>query len=331
MLSKFVDEMKEMVLSRYFNFGNRRFLFWGANIYFSELMKELSDLGLAEMITAGLIDKDTTKQGKKIHGFEVLPPDKIGTLEFDTLVIMSDMFKEEIVLDFQQICNRIPDVIVAGTDHIRFKDTLFETIRKRTVGIDNAGSLDRGRIFQCLKFLALNNVSGNVIELGVAEGTTTCMIAGILKEMGVEKKIYGIDTFGGYPEKKLVLDLMHKTHPADEKYRRFTYDSVSKRCSDYPAIKLIQGEVGEALKKLSDEKFMLAFFDMNTYSGTREPLDFVYERTVPGGILCFDHYDIGGYAECLGQRIAIKEFLADKNRDLCLFMSNVMIKSPWAI
>jgi hypothetical protein len=325
----FVQEMKESILGRYFNHGNRRFLFWGANIYFLELMRELAGLGLKDVLTAGLVDNDKSKHGGKYHGIEVLPPERIGSLDFDTLVVMSDRYKEEIIADFQKLCDKKPNVLIAGTAHIYFKDELYEKIRKQTKDMDDSGALDRARVFQCLKYLAANGVSGSVLELGVAAGATTRMIAATLKKMGAGNTIYGIDTFGGYPDKESLLDLMHKGHPSDESYQDYTFDSVQQRCAEFPNIRLIKGEVSEAIKALSHESFMFSFFDMNTYSATRAPLDFVYERTVPGGILCFDHYDVGGYGDCLGQRTAIREFLSDKEQDLCLFMSNMVIKSPW--
>ena len=42
-------------------------------------------------------------------------------------------------------------------------------------------------------------INGDIIELGVAQGGTTVMMAHFLKQINSKRKIYAYDTFEGYP------------------------------------------------------------------------------------------------------------------------------------
>ena len=56
------------------------------------------------------------------------------------------------------------------------------------------------RILNCLNIMSrVRSISGDVIELGVAVGTTTFPLADLMREIAPEKTLYACDTYCGLP------------------------------------------------------------------------------------------------------------------------------------
>lgn len=65
-----------------------------------------------------------------------------------------------------------------------------------------------GKLDYFFKWLFDNHASfeGDVVEFGVFRGATLLSVALFLKELGSEKKIYGFDSFAGFPDVKCRMD-----------------------------------------------------------------------------------------------------------------------------
>jgi len=153
---------------------------------------------------------------------------------------------------------------------------------------------------------------GSVIECGVFRGGSLVEIATRLRELGCNKKIYGVDTFEGHPfqSKEDVPDdgrVVHRTGLfADNHLER-----VQKCLKDagLTNVTLLKGLVGEVLpQRFGDEKFCFAHLDLDLYLSTRDALAFIAPRLVSGGVIVFDDY--GGY-DSPGVTRAVNELLGD--------------------
>jgi hypothetical protein len=161
-------------------------------------------------------------------------------------------------------------------------------------------------IYQALKHVTTMNLQGHIAEFGVCRAGTTVFIAKVLEHFGHKGKVYGFDTFAGFPKQKSALDIYRSTK--DE----FTdYESVKSYCTPYN-IELIPGDICETYKKINNIPLAFSFFDTDNYSPTKQSLELCLEQTVQNGILAFDHYYSPNWHKTIGERIAIKEVLKDK-------------------
>ena len=91
-----------------------------------------------------------------------------------------------------------------------------------------------GNILSLLK--KTEGIKGDVIELGIASGATTIMMAHFLKQINSKRKIYGCDTFEGLPyedtfskqsSKNLIGEFSHSLDFVHDKSKKFNvYDKV---------------------------------------------------------------------------------------------------------
>jgi len=132
-------------------------------------------------------------------------------------------------------------------------------------------------------------------------------MAKVLKHFGNAARIYGFDTFEGFPKRSHVLDMY-----GDEKCEFRDFETVKNYCSPYN-IELVAGDIKHTCEKLTDIDLALSFFDTDNYSATRRALEICIERTVPGGVLAFDHYFSPTWGNTIGERIAAKQVLGEMN------------------
>ncbi|MDE1765559.1 MAG: class I SAM-dependent methyltransferase [Thaumarchaeota archaeon] len=296
-------------------------LFWGYNENAITLIKRMLMNGTAEKI-CGIIDSNKELQGCKIENFIVMNPKSINELQFDTLVIVSDNDKEEILKIFSTIDNRKPKIIMAGIGHLDFKDHLYHDTLSSSVTSPRAFGYKNMLIhlYQSLDYIAKNGLKGDIAEFGVYKGGTTVFLARIVEKLGIKAKIFAFDTFQGFPKRKSVFDMY------DDPHDEFSdFDSVISYCEPFN-IELVKGDISETYCRIEGIPLVLSFFDTDNYSPTRDALDMCYRQTVKGGIIAFDHYCCDErWLYTLGERIAASEFFRDKNV-LNLYGTGVFLK-----
>lgn len=312
MFKKMNNEFQHSIISQIIDAiedGNSKFVICGElyNIIF--ISSELNKLGLAEYITS-LIVKPGSSTNKKINGINLSHLEEIHQIDFDTLVIASDEHKEDILLEFSKIDNRIPKVIIAGTKHMDFHDEIFHKLKSSCLVKSYANGYVNTLIhlYQSIEYLAKNDIIGDVVEFGIFKGGTTVFIAKVLKHFGFHNtKIYGFDIFEGFPKSKTIFDLY-----SNPKCEFKDYDAVVDYCTSHN-IEVVKGDICDTYKILQDKKLMLTFFDTDNYSPSRAAMDTCFQQTVKGGIFAFDHFVTEErFIYTIGERLAAKEFLKGK-------------------
>ena len=180
-------------------------------------------------------------------------------------------------------------------------------------------------------------IEGDIIELGVAQGGTTVMMARFLKQINSKRKIYGYDTFEGYPyedrfstESKIFKgtaggggadDLPLSLESVQTKIKKFNVDDK---------IILVKGLFEDTLNSKSTPKeFSFIFFDCGLYDATKFSLEFVWEKLSKNGIILFDEYG-GGTSNAtkggIGETKAVDEFCVKEKLKLQLNPEPMLIK-----
>lgn len=228
------------------------------------------------------------------------------------LVIATDSGKERLLAAAAALFDptgELPHVILAGTAHQQFTDSLFTELEAPAMVASYATGHPHTRVhlYQCLQFAAAHRLSGAVVELGAFKGGTTVWLARAIARLGLEDTpVIGFDSWEGFPPRRSLLDLYE--HPRCV----FTdLDAVRAYTAPY-SIELVCGDIAEtAPERLADEKVLLAFVDTDNYSGAHAALGTILPNLVTGGAIVFDHYwTTNDYVYTLGERLAAQQTLA---------------------
>lgn len=177
---------------------------------------------------------------------------------------------------------------------------LVTKIAKETV-------VDRKRLYilqQTVKTVA--EIDGEVIELGTYKGGTAYLIGTTFNNVAPKKKIYLFDTFDGLPEINKKLDMAYKGN----EFQDTSLESVVSFLKPIKNIKFYKGLFKDTLPKLPEKKFCFAHIDADLYQSVKESCEFLYPKTVSGGVWIFDDY---GFKKHDGAKKAVDDFFKDKN------------------
>ena len=161
-------------------------------------------------------------------------------------------------------------------------------------------------IFQCLQNAARLDLTGVVAEFGMFKGGTTMLISRFIEALGKDWKVYGFDTFDGFPPPRSPLDMY--AHP-DCVYMDL---ETVQRYFQGRNVEVVPGDVVETAQRLSTEEIVLAFVDTDNYTSAAAIVDAIADRIVPNGAIVFDHFTgRNRFLYTLGERIAGKRLLSD--------------------
>jgi len=186
---------------------------------------------------------------------------------------------------------------------------------------------DMGNILSLIK--KTEGIKGDVIELGIASGGTTIMMAHFLKQINSKRKIYGCDTFEGLPYE----DKFSK-HASENVIGKFSIslDSVQDKIKKFNVddkIILVKGLFENTLySELAEKQFSLVFIDCDLYDATKYSLEFVWPRLSKKGFIIFDDYDVVALdmKRAWGESKAVDEFCARKKIKLHVDPEPMLIK-----
>jgi hypothetical protein len=166
------------------------------------------------------------------------------------------------------------------------------------------------------------NLPGSIIECGTYRGATLLGMTHIVESRGFDTKLFGLDSFAGFPEPtpqdaggdgSFHPDI-HKGGLGDTSYEdllaRIRLLGFDRR------VTLVKGFFEDTLRTLNGERFSLAHLDCDLYQSYMTCFEFLYPRMLPGGFMVFDDYASPVY---LGADRAVNEFLAGKPEVLQYF------------
>lgn len=316
----FVDELARRTLQRISARRSERVALLGFTPAAIEIRARLNAAGLAGCVL-GVFDP---RPGE--HDGEPKPLKALPELAPDLLVVCANAEKEELLLAYREVGGeraQLPDVVVAGTAHLCFRDPLFAELDAPALVPSYATGSPHTRVhlFQCLKAAAENGLRGAIVEFGAFKGGTTAWLARTAHRLGLrDVKVIGFDTWAGFPERRSLLDLYE--HP-----RCVFGDLPAVRAYTEPyGIELVPGDISETYRRLEGEPLLLCFFDTDNYSPTRAALELCVAQLVPGGAIVFDHVaTTSDYVDTLGERIAAYELLGGRGL-LHLHTTGVFVK-----
>lgn len=149
-------------------------------------------------------------------------------------------------------------------------------------------------------------VKGSVVECGVYRGfslMTWAHLASILEPENEARRIYGFDTFAGFPavhdrdqsgfKQPDVGELAADAH--EELLALLREHDRDRPCGDVPRVELIRGDMVATIPAFLAERrhlvVSLLFVDCDLYEPTRVALEHFVPRMPKGALLAFDELD----------------------------------------
>ena len=192
------------------------------------------------------------------------------------------------------------------------------------------------------------DVDGDICEVGVYRGNSLIATALALKELGIDKKVWGFDSFSGFPSyhgndslkmfevlfnsgditldhyEKVKLNLEYKKVSIDgnvnssnistsSDFSSTSLDVLLKKINyiGLDNIVIIPGNFMDTMSSSSliDQKFCAALIDCDLYESHKISLPFVWDRLNTGAYTFLDEYYSLKFP---GSRIAINNFFKEK-------------------
>ncbi|MBU0555682.1 MAG: TylF/MycF family methyltransferase [Alphaproteobacteria bacterium] len=227
----------------------------------------------------------------------------------DLVIVASDHEKEALIEAALPFVTSSTKFIIGGFGHFQFRDPIFarETANAFAPSFANGYPNTLIHIFQCLQSAARAGLQGAVAEFGMFKGGTTMLISRFIEAFGMDWKVYGFDTFEGFPPPRSALDMY--AHP-DCVY--MDLDTV-RRYFVGRNVEVIPGDVVETVHALANSPIVLAFIDTDNFTAAAAIVDVVADLVVPGGAIVFDHFTgRDRFLYTLGERMAGARLLHDR-------------------
>ena len=219
-------------------------------------------------------------------------------------------------------------------------------------------------------FIAINHekISGDILEAGVFKGRSLLGVALMLKELGSSKKVYGFDTFSGFPpiyhenddidkfddlfsnnkiteehlskvKKNIALRSLSNTIKPNAENISLSGDfsNNSKEVLESKIkilgldnIVLVQGPFEDTMlsEDFANLKLMAAILDCDLYESYHTSLSFIWPKLVHNGYLYLDEYYSLKFP---GAMIATDEFFNDKKEKPYLHQTEPGDFERWAV
>jgi len=224
------------------------------------------------------------------------------------VIVASDGDKEALLLDAVPFLTPNTRILIGGFAHFGFRDAIFEAETSSTLipSLANGYPNSLVHIFQCLKNAARLNLDGIVVEFGMFKGGTTMLISRFIERLGKNWKVYGFDSFAGFPPPRSPLDMY--AHPDCV----FLDEGLVRRMFEGRNVEIIAGDIVKTAVHIKEMPVVLAFVDTDNFTPADAVVSLVQDLVVPGGAIVFDHFTgRNRFLYTLGERIAAKRLLED--------------------
>lgn len=247
---------------------------------------------------------DGVGEGMAVRSLDALKSDRP-----DIIVIAEDERKEKLLEAVAKFVPATTKLLIGGFSHFNFQDDVFDRIRQEALipSFANGYANSLVHIYQCLRNAHHLRLKGVVAEFGMFKGGTTMLISRFIEEIGADWKVFGFDTFGGFPPKRSALDMY--AHPDCV----FRDAPLVKSLFSGRNVEVVEGDIVATVGCLRDQKLVVSFVDTDNFTSASAIIDVINDRTVQGGAIVFDHWTGSDrHLDTIGERIAAKKLATDE-------------------
>lgn len=236
------------------------------------------------------------------------PLAELGKADADIVVVAEDAGKEPLLDAIAAVVRPSTRILIGGFGHFEYRDAIYDQVRRDGLipSFANGYANCLVHIYQCLKRASALGLLGVVAEFGMFKGGTTMLISRFIEELGAGWKVFGFDTFAGFPAKRSALDMYD--HPDCVYLDVDTVRSVFGSRN----VEIVEGDVVRTVQCLLEEKLVLSFIDTDNHTSAAAILDVVMDRTLIGGAIVFDHWTgVDRHLDTIGERMAARRLAID--------------------
>lgn len=281
-----------------------------------QIARSITEAGLGGLLV-GTFDLDIVSDSGPVQRLDLLPQ-----RDPDIVVVAEDFDKERYLEALSVLLKPTVRVLIGGYGHFAFRDAAFDAARKTEYVTSYANGYPHTlvHLFQCLRHAKRRGLSGVVAEFGMFKGGTTLLLYNFIRSIGAEWKVFGFDTFSGFPARRSILDMYN--HPDCV----FPDQMMVERVFSTLDVEVVAGDVVDTVDKLANQDIVVAFVDTDNYTSASKILDVISDRVVVGGSIVFDHFTgRDRHLYTIGERIAAKKLL-DDDRYLNLHDTGVFLR-----
>lgn len=279
-----------------------KYIFYGCGVsarylkYVCESLKDMqANKSMNEVLTdCGVIafcDSSSSWWGRKHQGINVISPEDIARLEYDSIIVLSFTSAD---LIFHSLIEKYG-------------------VPPQKINVQIANQVGRARkrfVYDYADFLKQRGIFGNVAEGGVYQG----YFSRVLNDAFPESNLYLFDTFEGFDESDISKDTQYSNYLSStgHKFSHFQNTSVDLVMSKlpYPEKAIIKKGYFPASAEDVNDKFIFVNLDFDLYTPIKAGLEFFYPKMVSGGvILVHDYFS----KEIFDVHKAVDEFCAQNN------------------
>lgn len=178
---------------------------------------------------------------------------------------------------------------------------------------ENGGMADIQRLLD-----TTSQCPGDVVECGASRCGTSVLMARQLRNLGVPKKVYALDTYEGFPSDDLARERARGwTDVADDAHTSTSLDYVTekvRRLGFAESVIPVRGLFNQTLPTIVRQKRLsFAFVDCDLKESTSFCIRTVWPSLNSSGILAFDDY-LGPLHT--GVKLAVDEFVSSFQNDI---------------
>ncbi len=165
-------------------------------------------------------------------------------------------------------------------------------------------------------FNKISKIEEEIVECGIGKSRTFQILAILLQLSGRDSKLYGFDSFEGFPEPTKEDASVRK--PKAGEWKKINEKQVIKTLKSVDIqdqfinshIKLVKGFFNDTLPKQNIKEIALLHLDVDLYGSYKTCLEQLYPKVKQGGVVMFDEYNNDIEKEQFpGAKKAIDEYL----------------------
>jgi Macrocin-O-methyltransferase (TylF) len=164
------------------------------------------------------------------------------------------------------------------------------------------------------------DIEGNIIECGSYVCGTAVIIANYLRSVGVNKKVYALDLFGGgFDLNELEIERQAGlTQAKDSAFTHTSYDYIKRKIEKLGVSYIIipvKGFFKDTLPNI-DSRFCFALIDCDLKKSVLYTAETIWPKLSKDGVMLFDDYDYELYHAFKGPKEAVDEFVRNHRSEI---------------